>query len=129
MQKRFDPTENFVQIAEEVDLLIGDLTAKLDRLRWLRGKVSEQVTTALAAAERLEMFTEAEAGQAFKLHTDPSKAERAMADLRRRHDFPHVRAGREVRYTQEHLREITTLLEMNRKPRKAEHRPLRLKAA
>ena len=129
MQKQFDPAENFDSIAEEVDALCFDLTAKLDRLKWLRGKIAEQIARAQTDADRLELFTEAEAGLTFKLNSDPTKAERAMADLRRRHDFPHVRAGREIRYTREQLREVAALLEMNSKPRRGENRSRHLKAA
>jgi len=129
MRKEFDPAENFEQITDEMAVMMSDLSAKLARLEWLRLKMAERIAQAETDAARFETFTEAEAGLLFKLHADAEKAGRAMADLRRLHDLPHIRLGREVRYTREHLREITALLEMNAKSRKAEHRPHRLKAA
>lgn len=123
---QFDPSTRFDELMIEMESSIYETLANFERLTFLRKKIAEEMTAAQAAADRLELLTEAEAGQLFKLNDDPQKAERAMRDLRRKFQFPFCRVGREVRYTREQLREITALLEINGKQRKPIHSsPLR----
>ena len=99
----------------KIESTLHDANAKIARLAWLREKISQEYKKAQGAIEDLETFTESEAGLLFKLNDDPLKAERAMADLRRKFDFPFCKFGREIRYTKTQLVEICGLLEINGK--------------
>lgn len=122
-EKQFDPSEQFDSLMTELESELIGAQSKLARLAWLRERIAAEHAALQAAVDALECYTEEEA--AAKLKTDS----RMLADLRRRHRLPYFRVGREVRYTGEHLREITALLEMNGKPRKALQATPRLKAA
>ena len=109
----FDPNDQFESLLTEIESTLHDANAKIARLAWLREKISQEYKKAQGAVEDLETFTESEAGQLFKLNEEPQKAERAMADLRRKFNFPFCRFGREIRYTKSQLIEICGLLEIN----------------
>ena len=113
--KPFDPNSQFESLLTEIESTLHDANAKIARLSWLREKISQEYKKAQGAIEDLETFTESEAGLLFKLNDDPQKAERAMADLRRKFDFPFCKFGREIRYTKPQLVEICRLLEINGK--------------
>ena len=115
--KPFDPNSQFESLLTEIESTLHDANAKIARLSWLREKISQEYKKAQGAIEDLETFTESEAGLLFKLNDDPQKAERAMADLRRKFDFPFCKFGREIRYTKPQLVEICGLLEINGKAR------------
>jgi hypothetical protein len=115
--KPFDPNALFETLLIEIESTLQDANAKIARLAWLREKLGQEYKKAQDALEDLETFTECEAGQLFKLNEDPQKAERAMADLRRKFNFPFCRFGREIRYTKPQLIEICGLLEINGKAR------------
>ena len=113
--KPFDPNSQFETLLSEIESTLHDANAKIARLAWLREKIGQEYKKAQGAIEDLETFTESEAGLLFKLNEDPQKAERAMADLRRKFDFPFCKFGREIRYTRPQLVEICGLLEINGK--------------
>ena len=113
--KAFDPNSQFESLLTEIESTLHDANTKIARLAWLREKISQEYKKALKDIGDIETFTESEAGQLFKLNEDPQKAERAMADLRRKFDFPFCRFGREIRYTKAQLVEICGLLEINGK--------------
>ena len=115
--KPFDPNSQFETLLSEIESTLHDANAKIARLAWLREKIGQEYKKAQGAIEDLETFTESEAGLLFKLNEDPQKAERAMADLRRKFDFPFCKFGREIRYTKAQLVEICGLLEINGKSR------------
>ena len=115
--KAFDPNSQFESLLTEIESTLHDANTKIARLAWLREKISQEYKKALKDIGDIETFTESEAGQLFKLNEDPQKAERAMADLRRKFDFPFCRFGREIRYTKAQLVEICGLLEINGKTR------------
>ena len=111
----FDPNSQFETLLTEIESTLHDANAKIARLAWLREKIGQEYKKALKDIGDLETFTESEAGLLFKLNEDPQKAERAMADLRRKFDFPFCRFGREIRYTKPQLVEICELLQINGK--------------
>ena len=113
--KPFDPNSQFETLLSEIESTLHDANAKIARLAWLREKIGQEYKKAQGAIEDLETFTESEAGLLFKLNEDPQKAERAMADLRRKFDFPFCKFAREIRYTKPQLVEICGLLEINGK--------------
>jgi len=104
--KPFDPSAQFETLLAEIESTLQDANAKIARLAWLREKLGQEYRKTQNALGELETFTELEAGQLFKLNDDPQKAERAMADLRRKFNFPFCRFGREIRYTKPQLIEI-----------------------
>jgi hypothetical protein len=116
--KQFDPSDQFAELLNEIDATLQDTAAKFDRLNWLRKKMAEQFAAAIAASDTIDIYTEAEAAEILKLGSG-KQGENALRHLRSKFGLPFLRFGREVRYTREHLREICSLLEMNRKPRKA----------
>lgn len=122
-EKQFDPSEQFDSLMSEIERELIETQSKLGRLAWLRERIAAEHAALAAAVDALDVYTEEEA--AAKLKTTP----RMLADLRAKRRLPFFRVGREVRYTGEHLREITALLEMNGKPRKALQATPRLKAA
>lgn len=127
--KKFDPVEQFDSLMVEVESALVSAKANFERLAFLREKIAAEHAATQAAADEFQVQTEAEAGLLFQLNDDPTKAERAMRDLRRRHDLPHCRFGRDVRYTREQLREIAAILEVNGKRRKStQASPLKLAA-
>jgi len=116
--RQFDPD---IQINKTFDDLAGgisDVRSSLDRLERLKTAMFAEYHRMADEADALEIFTEAEAATALKLET-----ERQLADLRRRYDLPHFTAGKFVRYTRDHIREITAILEVRRQ------RPAMRKAA
>lgn len=48
----------------------------------------------------MEIYTEAEFAEMLKMPT------RVVADIRKRENWPHLRFGRSIRYTAEHVDEI-----------------------
>lgn len=111
--KQFDPGAQFEALMNEIEAELIDTQSKLARLAWLREKIAAEHAALAAAVDTLDVYTEEEAAALLK--TDA----RMLADMRRRFNLPFFRVGREVRYTGEHLREATALLEVNKKPRKA----------
>ena len=113
--KAFDPNSQFESLLTEIESTLHDAKTKISRLAWLREKIGQEYKKALKDIGDIKTFTESEAGLLFKLNEDPEKAERAMADLRRKYDFPFCKFGREIRYTKPQLVEICGLLEINGK--------------
>lgn len=111
--KQFNPSGQFESLLTELESVLVDAEAKISRLAFLREKIAADHAALAAALDTLDVYTEDEAAAVLK--TDP----RMLADMRRRFNLPFFRIGREVRYTGEHLREATALLEVNAKSRKA----------
>jgi hypothetical protein len=105
INKQFEPAEQFEQLFVEIGEQMRQLNAAFERLEWLRSKAIAEFRAVRDAADKLEVFTEAEAAAVLKV------TERALADLRRQHELPHSLFGIQPRYTRQHLKEICRILE------------------
>jgi hypothetical protein len=93
--------ETLDQLADE----ISSIRAKLDRLFWLRQRVQAEYDAAIDKIIQNELFTEEEAAERLRI------TPRQLADLRRSEGLPHVRLGRDIRYSNKNLSDIIELLD------------------
>ena len=106
--KQFEPERQVEAATVEFDDAIQAAEAAVSRLQRLRNRLASEIENLRSEREQLEIYTEEEAAEILKIERP-----QLLADLRRRHDLPHFLAGREPRYTKEHLAEICRRLEVN----------------
>lgn len=103
--KRFDPVTQFEDTIAEIGERMNELRSAFERLEWLRETAAKQFRQMAEAAERVEVFTEAEAAEQLRV------SERTIADLRRAELIPFCRFNNQSRYTRQHINEICRILE------------------
>lgn len=97
-----------IQFIENLDELANELTSmrkRLDLLLWLRHRIKQEYDAVIDRLEEADLLTEDEAAERLKI------TPRQLADLRRSDGLPHIRLGREVRYSRKNLGEIIQRLD------------------
>ncbi len=104
--------EEYEQLNAELYEMQGKLEGIFLRVRHLAVKSAEESRRLRSEALRLEVnvYTEKEAAEKFGV------CEKTLANLRLEKNLPHVRIGRFVRFTDEHLARIAEMLTWPKKP-------------
>ncbi len=110
---QFEPGQQFDSLMIELESELATAGAKIARLAFLREKIAAEHAALQAAVDALGFYTEEEAAAVLKIEA------RLLRDLRKRHNLPHTRFSKYVRYTPDHVREIVAILEMNGNRREA----------
>lgn len=114
--KQFDPFAQAEQKAVEVDIWMQQGRALLEQMAWILRKQRDEIDQLRAERDDVEIYTEQEAATMLRVGSG-TKAFETLADLRSRLRLPHVKIGKSVRYTKNHIREICQMLEINSKTR------------
>lgn len=112
INKQFDPFAQADQKAVEVDIWMQQGRALLEQMAWILRKQRDEIDQLRAERDDVEIYTEQEAAAMLRVGNG-AKAFETLADLRSRLRLPHVKIGKSVRYTKNHIREICQLLEIN----------------
>lgn len=96
---------SFLTTLDELTAALNDARSRLDTLLWLRERLGAELKQLSDQAEEIQLFTEREAAERLRITT------RQLADLRRAENLPHVRLGRDVRYTKQNLLQIIEMLD------------------
>jgi len=110
--RQFELDEQIDTTAADLESAINNAKAAVDRLFRLKRRLAGEIATLRGVRDKFEIFTEAEAAAILKLDKGET-GERLLAALRRRFSLPHFVAGREPRYTRQHIQEITEILAAN----------------
>lgn len=98
---QFDPIEQLSSALNVFEIKLAEIETILPRMRFAFERIESELGRVREQRDRLDYYTEAEAAALLKLKEDQ------FATLRRLNDLPHVRFGMTVRYTRQHLDQIT----------------------
>lgn len=97
--------QNVLKSLDELSNALRDARAHLDTLLWLRERLNHELKELSDKTGDIHLFTESEAAQRLRITT------RQLADLRRSEQLPHIRLGRDIRYSSKNLAQIVELLD------------------
>lgn len=109
---QFNFSAEFEETCRELGKALIEAQNAVSRMLWLKDDAARQYAAMQAAADALEIFTEAEAAELLKI--EPAH----LATMRRNLDLPHCSFGNKPRYTKAQLIRITEILEINSKNKK-----------
>ena len=107
LARQFDPNELISSALGDLDAAMNQAAATIQRIGRLKDRLAAEIDAVRAEREAMAIFTEAEAADLLKLK--PAH----LADLRRKHDLPHVNFGNVIRYTKPQLHSICDRLALN----------------
>lgn len=99
--QQFDPIEQLAASLNSFEMNIAELNAMLPRMEFARERIARELEAVRERRDRLDYYTEERAAAVLTVK------ETHLASLRRQHNLPHVRLGGEIRYTRQHLDQIT----------------------
>lgn len=101
---QFDPSEQIGACIGELDVTLAEAAATIERLFRLKGRLAIEIEQIRAERDRLDIYDEDEAAAMLKLKP------KHLAELRRRHDLPHVNFGNVIRYTKPQITAICEVM-------------------
>lgn len=106
---QFDPSEQIGAAIGELEVTLAEAAATIERLFRLKGRLATEIEQIRAERERLDIYDEDEAAAMLKLKP------KHLAELRRRHDLPHVNFGNVIRYTKPQIAAICEVMAIHQK--------------
>ncbi len=109
---QFNFSAEFEETCRELGKALIEAQNAVSRMLGLKDDAARQYAAMQAAADALEIYTEAEAAAILKLETSH------LGKMRRNLELPHCSFGNKPRYTKQNLIRITEILEINSKNKK-----------
>jgi hypothetical protein len=102
-ENKFD--RNFLETLDSLAAELSAIKSKVDSMLWLRERLRAEFQALAEKAVSVDLMTEPEAADLFRI------SPRQLASLRRAENLPHIRLGKDIRYSKKNLADIIDFLD------------------